>query len=242
MSPTEREPFLRLNAYKFVNYRFVFERTVANCTRKCTLILDAGCGRGGSIICLPDNVELIGIDVLRANVEACRRRWRKRMYVVADLTMLPFAEGAFGGALSADVLEHVGDKTAAVNELARTTKIDGFFVGCSSNILNPVLFLDAKFPLLMKPLVMKFAEQGHYERQSRFSPQALKKTLKLTGYRMDCLYLLGYPQFEQTNTLPGLTYLWILFDKLTRKKALVYLKEILVWQATRVQGQLKHMD
>jgi ubiquinone/menaquinone biosynthesis C-methylase UbiE len=234
MCATEREPLLHLNAYKFVNYRFVFERIVKNCTKNCTLLLDAGCGRGSSIICLQDKIELVGIDVSRDNVEACKRRWRKRMYVVADLKMLPFVEGTFGGVFSADVLEHVDDKTAAVDELARTTKRGGFFVGSSSNILNPVLWLDAKFPLLMKPLVIKLAEPGHYYRHSRFSPSTLKKTLKLKGYRMDCLYLLGYPQFDQTRPLLGLAPLWILFDQLTKKKALLYLKEILVWQATRV--------
>lgn len=234
MGVTARERFLSLNSYKYINYRFILENLVNSCARSGSLLLDAGCGRGGSIICLPDKAEVVGVDVLRANIVACRQRWRNRSYVAADLTMLPFIEGAFGGALSADVLEHVDDKAAAVNESARITRRGGFFIGCSSNILNPVLWLDAKFPMLMKPLVMKLAEPGHYERHSRFSPSSLTKALNSTGYRMDCLYLLGFPQFSQTRTLPGLARLWVLFDRLTKKKALLYLKEILVWQATRV--------
>jgi ubiquinone/menaquinone biosynthesis C-methylase UbiE len=235
MGVTARDRFLRLSSYEYINYRFVVESLVKSCTKNRCLLLDAGCGKGYSIVCPPNKVELVGIDVLRANIVACRRRWRNRSYVVADLTKLPFIEGAFGGALSADVLEHVDDKTAAINELARITQRGGFFVGCSSNILNPILWLDVKFPMLMKPLVMKLAEPGHYERHSRFSPSSLAKTLSSTGYRMDYLYLLGYPLFSQTTRkLPWLALLWVLFDRLTKKKALLYLKEVLAWQATRV--------
>ena len=186
------------------------------------------------IICPPDKVKLVGIDILRANVVACRRRWGKRSYVVGDLNLLPFIEGAFGGAISADVLEHVEDTTAAVNELARVTQRGGFFVGCSTNILNPLLWLDVKFPMLMKPLEMKLADAGHYGRHYRFSPSSLKKTLNSTGYRMDYLYLIGLPQFSQKRNLIWIARLWVLFDRLTKNKILLYFKEMLVWQATRV--------
>jgi ubiquinone/menaquinone biosynthesis C-methylase UbiE len=226
--------YLHLHSYKFIYHRFILETLVKSCTKNGCLLLDAGCGRRGSIVCPSDKVVIVGIDILRANVIACRLRWKSRGYVVADLTMLPFIRSAFGGVVSVEVLEHVNDKTAALNELARITQRGGFFVGCSTNILNLILWLDAKFPMLMKPLVMKLAEPGHYERHGRFSPSSLIKTLNLTGYRMDRLYLLGQPLFSKTRTPLGLALLWVLFDRLTKKKPLLYLKEVLVWQATRV--------
>jgi SAM-dependent methyltransferase len=208
---------------------------MVNRNKNSYLLLDAGCGKRSSIICPIDNAELVGVDILRTNVAVCRKQWRNRSYVVADLTMLPFIKGAFGGAMSADVLEHIDDKTMAINELARITRSGGFFIGSSTNILNPVLWLDAKFPMLLKPLEKKLSEPGHYDRHSRFSPSSLTKTLNSTGYRINYLYLLGYPQFSLTKpTSSGLALLWIVFDKLTKKKILVYFKEILIWQATRL--------
>jgi SAM-dependent methyltransferase len=178
---------------------------------------------------------MVGIDILRSNVVACKGRWRNRSYVVADLNMLPFCEGAFDGVVSADVLEHVEGKTVAINELARVTRKGGFLVGCSSNVLYPILWLDDKLAWLMKPLVMKLADKGHYDRHSRFSPTSLVKVLSSTGYQLDFWSLLGYPQFcVHRHASKKLVLPWILFDKLTKAKIFLYFKEILVWQARRV--------
>ncbi len=229
-----REALLHLNSYNYINYRFILENFLNSYFFSNGLLLDAGCGKGKSIICPPEKAEIVGIDVMRSNVEACRSIWRDRSYVVADLTHLPFNNGEFTGTLSADVLEHVDNKTAAINELARTTRKGGFFVGSSSNILNPVLWLDVKLSILIKPLVMKLAEPGHYDRHTRFSPSSLAKILNSAGYEMTNLYLLGFPLIsENMQKKPLIALLWILFDKLTRKKPLIYLKEALVWKATR---------
>jgi ubiquinone/menaquinone biosynthesis C-methylase UbiE len=229
-----REALLHLNSYYYINYRFILENFLNSYFNSNGLLLDAGCGKGKSIICPPEKAEIVGIDVMRSNVEACRSIWKNRSYVVADLTHLPFNDGEFIGALSADVLEHVDNKTAAINELARTTRKGGFFVGSSSNILNPVLWLDVKLSILIKPLVMKLAEPGHYDRHTRFSPSSLAKILNSAGYKMNNLYLLGFPLIsENMQKKPVIALLWIFFDKLTRKKPLIYLKEALVWKATR---------
>ena len=150
--------------------------------------------------------------------------------------MLPFSESSFDGALSVDVLEHVDKKTAAINELARITRSGGFFIGCSSNIMNHVFWLDVKLPMLMKPLVMKLAVSGHYDRHSRFSPSSLNKTLDRARYRLNYLSLFGFPTFSKAiaNDQPWIALCWALFEMLTKKKPLMYLKEILVWQATKL--------
>jgi ubiquinone/menaquinone biosynthesis C-methylase UbiE len=236
MGYPEQERFLSLKSYRFVNYRFVFENLLKCCVKQTYLLLDAGCGRGASISYVPNAREFVSIDVLRANVIACKRRWKERSYVIADLTMLPFIEGSFDGALSADVLEHVDKKTAAINELARITRSGGFFIGCSSNNMNPVFWLDVKLPMLMKPLVMKLAGPGNYDRHSRFSPSSLNKTLDRARYRLNYLYLFGFPTFSMrtANDQPWVALSWVLFDLLTKKKPLLFLKEILVWQATKL--------
>jgi ubiquinone/menaquinone biosynthesis C-methylase UbiE len=224
-----------LKSYRFVDYRFVLQKLVESRTRNGCLMLDAGCGKGGSIIRPLDGVNLVSVDVLRSNVVVCRQRWKDRSYVVSDLTMLPFIAGSFGGILSADVFEHIENKRLAMIELARVTARGGFLLACSSNGINPILWWDTKLPILMKPLVIKFGAAGHYERHSRFSPSSLTNTLNSAGYRMDCLHLLGYPLFSQKKRIPTLIMLsWVLFDRLTKHKPLLYLKEVLLWQASRV--------
>jgi SAM-dependent methyltransferase len=235
MACKARKLFGLVGSYKFVDYRFVLESWAECCTKRSCLLLDAGCGKGDSILCPSSKMELVGIDVLRSNVVTCSRRWRDRSFVVGDLIMLPFVEGAFGGTFCADVLEHIEDKGAAMNELSRVTQTDGFLIACSPNVLNPILWLDTKFPALMKALVIKFATPGHYDRHSRLSPSSLMKMLNSSGYQMDYLCLLGYPLFSQRRHIfRGLLLLWVLFDRLTKHKPFFYLKEHLLWKATRV--------
>jgi SAM-dependent methyltransferase len=46
--------------------------------------------------------------------------------VVADLTKLPFADGELDGALSTEVLEHIEDTDAVIEEMRRVVKADGY--------------------------------------------------------------------------------------------------------------------
>jgi SAM-dependent methyltransferase len=235
MSGYKRELFSHFGAYEYINYRFIFEYCIRQLAKNSGYVLDAGCGKGASIFYPPEKLKIVGVDLLRSNIEASKQLWSERSFIIADLGMLPFIEHAFKGALSADVLEHVDNKVAAMSELARVTESKGFFVGCSSNILNPLLWFDVKFPFLTKPIVTKLMGPGNYDRHSRFSPSTLIKTLNSTGYQMECLYLLGFPEFSEKRTFlgAGLSRIWTLFDKLTNRKILCYLKEALVWSAIR---------
>ena len=197
------------------------------------LLLDAGCGKSfGVLQTLSNTTAFVGADILRANVVNSKRRWKNFNYVVADIGCLPFRDSAFKGVLCIDVLEHLPDKPAKIGELARVTDKGGFFIGSTTNLLNPPLWLDAKMPFLAKPLVAKFAP-GHYDRHDRFSPSKLVNVLISSKYRVDYLTLIGHPQFTQVK-LPWFWRLWVLFDRLTNKNPLQYLKEIMIWQATRV--------
>lgn len=218
-----------------MNYKLFVSECVRRSSNNVRLILDAGCGRETHIRSV-DAIEVINIDILRSNILANRASWKERGFILADLTMLPFIDGCFGGTLSVDVLEHVADKSAAVTELARCTKKGGFFVGCSSNLLNPAMYLDSKYPLIAKPIIAKFCGSGYYNRHSRFSPSSLVKTLRISGYDINSLYSIGFPQFLESNTFFGIlvSHIWEFFDRFTDRMFLLYLKEILVWRATRL--------
>jgi ubiquinone/menaquinone biosynthesis C-methylase UbiE len=227
--------FLQMKSYVFNFYRFTIENSLYNSTKDGFRILDAGCGKGDSLrdYSKPKNAEVIGVDILLTDVAASKRRWRAADFVVADLEMLPFREDTFDGALSVDVMEHVEDKTFAMGELARVTRKGGFFLGSSTNVLNPILLLDTIFPKLLKALVNRFSNVAELvPRHSRYSPSSLNGALVKAGYKLDHLTLMGTPVFEEKK-MPWLSYLWIVFDKLTKKKPLLFLKETMVWQATR---------
>jgi SAM-dependent methyltransferase len=49
--------------------------------------------------------------------------------VVADITRLPFADGTFGSATSAETLEHIDDHRGAARELGRVLAPGGWLVG-----------------------------------------------------------------------------------------------------------------
>ena len=229
------ERFCRLGSYKFIHYKFILEMLLKKQIRNGDRILDTGCGKGNSINFPDDEIEIIGVDILRSNIEICKKRWKNRSYIVADITKLPCTKDSFTGVLSADVLEHVKNKNKVLNEMARVTQRDGFLIACSSNFLNPILWLDMKFNMLMKPLVLKFAASGHYDRHCRFSPTSLKKALNFSNYRLENLYLVGYPQFSQIKHISlGIKLLWLFFDNFTKKIPLLYFKEIILWHAILV--------
>ena len=233
---TRSTMFLQVGTYVFNFYRFTVENLFCNSIKPDAKVLDAGCGQGDSVrnYSRPTNAEVIGVDVLRTNVAKAKRRWKSSGFVVADLQTLPFVEGVFDGVLSVDVLEHVANKSSVIGELARVTKEGGFFVGSSTNLLNPVLFMDVAFPSISGFLIAKFSYMNDpVARHSRFSPSGLARTLNKKKFQLDKFALLGAPLFEGKR-LPFLVSIWILFDKLTKRMPLIFLKETMVWQATRL--------
>jgi ubiquinone/menaquinone biosynthesis C-methylase UbiE len=227
--------FLQMKSYVFNFYRFAVENRLLKCLKNGYLILDAGSGKGDSLrdYSKPKNVEVVCVDFLRVNAAASKRRYKTSQCIVADLTKLPFREGAFNGTFSVDVLEHVDNKTSAISELARVTKKGGFFVGCSTNVLNPVLFMDSMFPAQLNALVNRFSNvEMIVERHSRFNPSNFNKTLVKSGFELEHFALVGTPVIDE-KSLSSLANLWVLFDKLSKKKPFLYLKETMVWQAAK---------
>lgn len=111
--------------------------TVQGRTGDCA-ILDVGCAYGNMVLMLnailgrPQNVQLIGVDL---HPEGMRYAATFARYVpgytnctfqVADLTQgLPFPDGQFDAVNLGDVLEHMEDPGAAVDELVRVIKPGG---------------------------------------------------------------------------------------------------------------------
>jgi 2-polyprenyl-3-methyl-5-hydroxy-6-metoxy-1,4-benzoquinol methylase len=89
-------------------------------------VLDAGSGNGWiSNAFLDKEVFVCAVDLSITNLKRIRSRFDKELmggYVVADLYQLPFKEGAFNGATSNDVYEHLEFPETATVELRRVLK------------------------------------------------------------------------------------------------------------------------
>jgi len=79
-------------------------------------VLDAGCGNGMYLRALrARRVNVVGCDLSRGMLGVVAQP----ALVNADVTALPFRDGAFGAVLAAHLLDLVPDRTAAVRELRR---------------------------------------------------------------------------------------------------------------------------
>ncbi len=98
-------------------------------------VLDAGCGAGRHLCeaFRREGVHVVGIDLNRGDLEKSRaclalmaaeaeRRYGEWMVLEADVTRLPFTEGAFDLVICSEVLEHIPDNAQAISELLRVLK------------------------------------------------------------------------------------------------------------------------
>ena len=226
--------------WKLLDYRYVFyggmlEDFVAGCQG---LTLDAGCGRKGGSLSFATSV---GVDLGRQNVKSSKLRRPQTSFIIADITHLPFRKAIFDLVVSVDVLEHVEGKEAAIKEISRVSKLGAFFVGSTSNLLNPVFIFDSFGPKRVVSFLAERYAKGHYERHFRFTSATLGRTLQKAGFATNVIHLLGFPPFtpwifqnDPSLKPPWFARLWIIVDKLmTKVKPLSQMKEAIVFRAVR---------
>lgn len=91
------------------------------------LILDVGCGTGGTLDRLREFAEPVGLDLEPLALSLCRERGHEAL-VLASATALPFGESTFDAIVTLDVLEHIPDHVTAAAELKRVLKPGGTLV------------------------------------------------------------------------------------------------------------------
>jgi ubiquinone/menaquinone biosynthesis C-methylase UbiE len=237
--------YWHLNSYRYVFYRFVVESFCARQLAKPCLMLDAGCG---PTICslshVPKNASVIGVDLNPRNVVQSHKKAKQLGYdnfsfILASLTALPFRSGVFDLTVSVDVLEHVDHKKVALIEISRILKLHAELIGSTTNLQNPIMQFDTYFPNISKVLVQKFVSSEQYERAGRFSIRKLSHVLNEGLFNVCKITLVSFPPFEpwiyefSKKKLNWYAYAWIVYDKITQHKPLVYLKEIIVFQAIK---------
>jgi SAM-dependent methyltransferase len=136
------------------------------------LILDCGCGRGIYAHELDDE-SYVGLDVCARTVKLAHRINPNGTFVVGDATKLPFIDEIFDCIICSEVLEHITDDKAVLDELMRVLEF-------SSRLIISVPNLECKNFLIdwQRRLVDK--EVGHCRMGYRFS--ALSRLLAESGF------------------------------------------------------------
>ena len=132
MEPSEYESIARLEGthWWYVGMRRISAALLAGANlRADAVILDAGCGPGGTSALLQRYGKVVGLDLAKEAVELARKH-EGLAVVRGSVGTLPFADGSFDLVTSFDVLYHraVGDDGAAVREAARVLKPGGWFL------------------------------------------------------------------------------------------------------------------
>jgi len=154
------------------------------------LALEAGCGTGkNSLILARNNIKPVLVDFSRRTIVYCKNLFRRRgcdaLFVVADLTQMPFKTGAFDFVHSDSTLEHVVDCTGAIREIARVTRNRGYVFATVPNKLR----IDGS------DLHAKLAHVEHISRS--FTPKQLKKLFET---HLKVIKIFGYDVVSPTMT------------------------------------------
>jgi len=122
-----------------------------------TRLLDVGCG---SAWLAEHFADYTGVDGAPEAVEAAARRGRTVLLADVDQP-LPFEDGAFGGAVLKDLLEHVRDPVAVVREVRRVVAPGGRVFASSPDAQRWVWDdYTHRRPFTRKAFRLLFADQG----------------------------------------------------------------------------------
>jgi SAM-dependent methyltransferase len=239
--------YWRLGRYRYIFYRWVVDEL---CKRHIQgLVLDAGCGNCiTSIASVPDGAAVVCVDVSKRNVRKskclCEENGKENfVYLLCSVDALPFRDETFDVVVSQDVIEHVPDNETLFKETFRVCRDGGWFVGSTSNLLNPFFLFDSlTFRPVASCLTRRFAGLNHYDRHTRLSVGGLMDGFLAAGFVGVGLFLVGYPlcnapSFQwSSRKVPWYARLWVVFDKLTSRLGLDYLKENVVFCGMKPTG------
>lgn len=112
------------------------------------LILELGCGEGGNLVNLfGGNVapgrEVVGLDLFLGKLIFAKRQFYSGRFICGDAVCLPFRDAVFDAILCRDLLHHLEDREAGIQEIRRVTKPGGNIWIVEPNGKNPLIRLFA---------------------------------------------------------------------------------------------------
>jgi len=133
------------------------------------LVLDAGCGTGGTYAALRDRWQVVGCDLVPLAIDHCRRRGMQ-LGVVGDITALPVRSQVFDAVVTCDVFEHLHKAEPAAEALFDATKPGGIIV-----VTVPAL-----------PWLWSEHDEA-LDHRRRYTRQGLQALLSGAGWRVELL-------------------------------------------------------
>lgn len=102
-------------------------------------VIDVGCGvghLGRAVAARGAPIELVGVDLQEELLADARAGYAAR--VEGDAHRLPLGDGAFAGAVAANLLHHVADAVAVTREIARVVRPGARIVAADPRRLAPI--------------------------------------------------------------------------------------------------------
>ena len=99
-------------------------------------VLDVACGAGyGTNILAQVASHATGLDLDEAAIRAARRRYRRQnlKFVAADCCDMPFEDGSFDAVTANEMIEHIEDHDAFIEEVKRVLQPGGIFMVSTPN-------------------------------------------------------------------------------------------------------------
>jgi 2-polyprenyl-6-hydroxyphenyl methylase/3-demethylubiquinone-9 3-methyltransferase len=172
-----------------------------NLTTENLNVLDIGCGPGAQCLLWADSGHCVsGLDISEDFVRLAENRLQQRGFRgdfrTGTATALPFDSGSKDVALLPELLEHVADWTAVLNETTRVLRPGGVLFLSTTNVVCPSqnefdLPLYSWYPAFIKRHVVRLSVTTHpqlanharYPAVNWFSYRSLERHLTKIGYR-----------------------------------------------------------
>lgn len=231
---------------KYPSYYRTFNHKVSVSVKRQGYVLDGGCGSETILEKLEHFGLGVALDVNRASLKLLMEKLnslglRSVSLVVASVEFLPFRKEVFDIVVLRDILEHVKNIDRTLHETASCLRNHGKTFITTSNLLNPVLFLDTVLPReVAQKIVEKFGASYH-ERNRRITPFSILKMRDRFLVREISMFSLPpfirgkvYKDACSRHTFPKSYYLWLAFERITNIAGMKIFKEIMLIVAEKM--------
>lgn len=134
------------------------------------IVLDVGCGTGGTMKALDGLGRFVGLDLSITAARFCSRR-TKQPVLCGVAESLPLAEKSVDAVLALDVFEHIPDDSQAISEVRRVLAPKGYLVATVP--CHPALF--SEHDLALKH-VRRYTKKGFLTMLERHGFEVIRAT------------------------------------------------------------------